>query len=65
MVIAKKSLPKTNRPVFISTVRTDLSQLTHRFKELDTFGGILFQRLKVNHLCPEYRVLNSNHDVLL
>jgi hypothetical protein len=32
----KESLSKTNRPGFISTVRPDLSQPTHRLKEEDT-----------------------------
>jgi hypothetical protein len=40
-------------------------RVTHRIKEEDTFGGILFLRLKVNHLRPEYRVLNSSHYALL
>jgi hypothetical protein len=65
----KECLSETNRPGFISTVRPDLSQPTHRFKKedtlLDTLGGILFLRLKVTHLRPEYRVLNSRHYVLL
>jgi hypothetical protein len=43
-------------------VRPDLSQpTTHRLKEEDTLGGILFLRLKVSHLRPEFRVLNSRH----
>jgi hypothetical protein len=42
----KESLPETSRPGFISTVRPDLFQPTHRLKEEDTIGGILFLRLK-------------------
>ncbi len=46
----KESLSETTRPVFISPVRSDLSQPTHRLKEQDTLGGILF--LKASHLRP-------------
>jgi hypothetical protein len=46
-------------------LRPDLSQPTHRLKEEDTLGGILFLRLKTRHLRPEYRVLNSGHYALL
>ncbi len=38
----KKSLPKTSRPGFVSTVRPDLPQPTHGLKEEDTLGGILY-----------------------
>ncbi len=48
----KESLSETTRPVLISTVRPDLSQPTHRLKEQDTIGGILFLRLKASHLRP-------------
>jgi hypothetical protein len=34
----KESLSETNRPGFISTVRSDLTQSTHRFEEEDTLG---------------------------
>jgi hypothetical protein len=61
----EKSLPETSRPGFIFTLRPDLSQPTHRLKEEDTLGGILFLRLKTRHLRPEYRVLNSGHYALL
>jgi hypothetical protein len=61
----KESLSETSRTGFISTVRSDLSQSTHRHKEEDTLGDILFLRLKTSHLRPEYRVLNSSHYVLL
>jgi hypothetical protein len=44
----KESLPETSRPGFISTVRPDLPQPTHRLEEEDTLGGILFLRLKTN-----------------
>jgi hypothetical protein len=57
----KECLTKTSRPGFVSTVRPDLPQPTHRLKEEDTLGGILFLRLKVSHLRPKYRVLNGNH----
>jgi hypothetical protein len=46
-------------------VRPDLSQPTHRLKEEETLGGILFLRLKASHLRPKYRVLNSSHYALL
>jgi hypothetical protein len=61
----KEGLSETSSTDFISTVRTDLSQPTHRLEEEDTVGVILFLRLKVSHLRPEYRVLNSRHYVLL
>ncbi len=57
----KECLTKTNRPGFVSTVRPDLSQSTHRLKEEDTLGVILFLRLKTSHLRPKYRVLNGSH----
>jgi hypothetical protein len=60
-----QSLTTTNRPGFVSTVRPDLPQSRHRLKEEDTFGGILFLRLKVSHLRPKYRVLNGSHYALL
>ena len=50
-----ESLSETRRPVFVYTVRPDLSQPTHRLKEEDTLGVILFLRLKTSHLRPEYR----------
>jgi hypothetical protein len=56
---------ETNRPGFISTVRSDLPQPTHRFEEEDTIGVILFLRLKASHLHPKYRVFNGNHYALL
>jgi hypothetical protein len=37
-------------------VRPDLSQPTHGFVKEDTFGGILFLRLKVSHLRPKHRL---------
>jgi len=46
-------------------VRPDLPQPTHGLKEEDTFGGILFLRLKASHLRPKYRVLNGSHYALL
>jgi hypothetical protein len=49
-------------PGFISTVRPDLPQSTHRLEEEDTFGGILFLSLKVSHLHPKYRVFNGIQD---
>ncbi len=61
----KESLSKTSRSGFVSTVRPDLTQPTHGFKEEDTLGGILFLRLKVSHLRPKYRVLNGRHYPLL
>jgi hypothetical protein len=61
----KESLPKNTRSGFISTVFPDLTQLTHWLKEKETLEDILFLRLKVNHLRPEYRVLNSIHYALL
>jgi hypothetical protein len=61
----KECLSKTNRPGFVSTVRPDLTQTTHRIKEEDTLGGILFLRLKVSPLRPKYRVLNGSHYGLL
>ena len=65
MVMTKKVCQRlTDQTYFISTVRSDLSQTTHRFKEEDMLGGILFLRLKTTNLRPEYRVLNSRHYVL-
>jgi len=61
----KESLPETSRPGFISTVRPDVFQTTHRLEEEDTLGGIHFLRLKASHLRPKYRVLNSSHYALL
>ncbi len=52
-------------PSLISTMRTDLPHPTHRLIPKDTFGDILFLRLKVCHLCPEDRVLNSSDNALL
>ncbi len=40
-------------------------QAIHGLKEEDTLGGILFLRLKDNHLRPKFRVLNSSNYVLL
>jgi hypothetical protein len=48
----EKRLPETSRPGLISTVSPDLSQTTHRFEEENTFGVILFLRLKDSHLHP-------------
>ncbi len=59
----KEGLSETSRPGFISTVGPELSQPTHRLKEEDTLGVILFLRLKAGHLRPEYRVLSSSHYV--
>jgi hypothetical protein len=53
------------KPVDVSTVSPDLPQSTHGLKEEDTFGDILFLRLKGNHLRPKYRVLNGSHYALL
>ena len=61
----KECLSETYRPGFISTVRPDLPQPTHRLEEEDTLRGILFLRLKASHLRPKYRVLNGNHYALL
>jgi hypothetical protein len=63
--LREKRLPETSRPGFISTVSPDLPYPTHRFEEEDTFGGILFLRLKDIHLHPKYRVFNGSHYALL
>ena len=55
----KECLSKDIRPGLISTVRTDLTQTTHGLEEEDTFGVILFQRLKTSHLRPKYGVLTT------
>ncbi len=57
----KKCLPETMRPGFISTMRPDLTQPTHRLEEKDTIEDILFLRLKAGHLCPKDRVLNGSY----
>jgi hypothetical protein len=48
--LGKECLTKTRRPGFVSTVRPDLTNPTHGFREEDTLGGILFLRLKTSHL---------------
>jgi hypothetical protein len=48
----EKRLPKTSRPGFISTVRPNLPQPTHRLEEESTLRSILFLRLKASHLHP-------------
>ncbi len=61
----EKRLSETRRPGFISTVKPDLTQPTHRLEEEDTLGDILFLRLKVSHLHPKYWVFNGSHYALL
>jgi hypothetical protein len=61
----EECLSETSRPGFVSTVSPDLTQSTHGHEEADTLGGILFLRLKVNHLRPKNRVLNGRHYVML
>ena len=61
----EESLPETSRQGFISTVRPDLPQPTHGFKEEDTLGGTLFLRLKTSHLRPKYGLLDGSHYALL
>ena len=52
----KECLPETSRPGFISTMRPDLPQPTHRFVVQDTLGGILILRLKADNLRLKDRV---------
>jgi hypothetical protein len=47
---SKKGMSETSRPGLISTMRSDLTQPTHRIEPKDTPGGILFLRLKDDHL---------------
>ena len=61
----EKCLTETSRPGFISTVRPDLTQPTHRLEEEDTLRSILFLRLKVIHLRLKDRLLNGSHHTLL
>jgi hypothetical protein len=46
-------------------MRSYLPQTTHRFVEEDTLGGILFLRLKTDHLRLKNRVFNGSHYALL
>jgi hypothetical protein len=46
-------------------VSPDLTKGTHRLEEEDTFGDILFLRLKDSHLHPKYRVFNGRLYALL
>ena len=55
----KECLPETSRPGFISTVRPDLPQPTHRLEEEDTLRSILFLRLKTKHLRPKDRLFKQ------
>ncbi len=61
----KECLSETSRPDFISTMRPDLPQVTHRFVVQKTLGVILFLRLKADHLRTKDRVLNGSHYALL
>ena len=49
----KECLTETSRPGFISTMRPNLPQPTHRLEKKDTLWGILCLRLQAGHLRPK------------